>query len=210
MFMRREPTNQQRDLQEACPHQNWLDIDLSQYDYYVRRSNMNPRETGFVSEEEPAEVRPFRRPTPALIRSWEIARAYREQGYTVIKDVQWGVHQLSKLGGPTFFLFIEYKEKPTTQLASMLAVEEVMQQEKAAVEAVSISLRVEKRRLKVLKAIAELRDQPLAELLEEIINNTLDGKEAFPADQRKHIQQLGQIYGLNEKPADGLEFEERE
>jgi hypothetical protein len=208
--MRREPTKQQCDLQESCPHQNWLDIDLSQYDYYVRRSNMNPRESGFVSQEEPSETRSFRKPTPALIRSWEIAKAYREQGYSVIKDVQWGVHQLSKPGVPTFFLFIEYKEKPTTQLASILAAEESIQQEKSSVESVSISLRVEKRRLKVLKAIAELRDQPLAELLEEIVNNALDGKEAFPHDQRKHIQQLGQIYGLNEKLADGLEFEDGE
>src|SRR6266496_5540319 len=106
--MSREPTDQQRLLQKSCSHQDWLGIDLSQHEYLVRRAYLNPQETGFVSYPEPAETRLHNRPTPALNRSWELAKEYREQGYKVIKDVQWGIHQLSKAGEQTFYLFIEF------------------------------------------------------------------------------------------------------
>jgi hypothetical protein len=64
------------------------------------------------------------------------------------------------------------------------------------VERVQTGVRLEKRLLKVLKAIAELKDMSLGDLLEGIVLHAFEGKSAFSRDTLKEIEQLKTIYGL--------------
>ena len=55
---------------------------------------------------------------------------------------------------------------------------------------------MEKRLLKVLKAVAELKDMSLGDLLEGIVLHSFEGKCAFSKDTLRQIQQFRTIYGL--------------
>ena len=194
--MPKEPTIQQSGLQQSCPHQNWLEIDLSKYDYCVRRSLCKPGEAEFVSEIEPTATRLFNRPTPALNYSWGVARAYKEHGYKVVKDMQYGVHQLSKPGEPTFYLFIEHQEKDVLRPLPVHATKTHDEPRSTAIsEHISINLRVEKRMMKVLKAFSELRDQPVSELLEQVVAHSLAGTPPFTEGEQEHLLHFKRIYG---------------
>ena len=65
------------------------------------------------------------------------------------------------------------------------------------VERVQTGVRMEKRLLKVLKALAEYHDMSLGDLLEGIVLHAFDGKTAFGADSRKRIQDLKKFYALD-------------
>jgi hypothetical protein len=67
-------------------------------------------------------------------------------------------------------------------------------------ERVQTGVRMEKRLVKVLKALAELRDLSLGDLLEYIVCRSFEGKEPFAADEVGQIVQLMGIYNLD--PAD--------
>jgi len=56
---------------------------------------------------------------------------------------------------------------------------------------------MEKRLVKVLKALAELKDLSLGDLLEGIVLHAFDGKLPFSAETLKQIAELKQIYGLD-------------
>jgi len=64
------------------------------------------------------------------------------------------------------------------------------------VERVQTGVRLEKRLLKVLKALAELKDMTLGDLLEGIVLHVMEGKPPFSPDTLKEIEQLRKIYGL--------------
>ena len=64
------------------------------------------------------------------------------------------------------------------------------------VERVQTGVRLEKRLLKVLKALAEYHDITLGDLLEGIALHAIDGKEPFTAATRKRATELAKIYGL--------------
>ncbi|PYQ55911.1 MAG: hypothetical protein DMF78_00595 [Acidobacteria bacterium] len=64
------------------------------------------------------------------------------------------------------------------------------------VERVQTGVRMEKRLLKVLKALAELHDLSLGDLLEGICLHAFDGKLPFDAEGRRRIAELRRIYGL--------------
>jgi predicted DNA-binding ribbon-helix-helix protein len=64
------------------------------------------------------------------------------------------------------------------------------------VERVQTGVRLEKRLLKVLKALAEYLDLTLGDLLEGIALHAIDGKEPFTAATRKRAVELAKIYGL--------------
>jgi hypothetical protein len=66
-----------------------------------------------------------------------------------------------------------------------------------AVERVQTGVRIEKRILKVLKALADLLDLSLGDLLEGIVLHAFDGKAPFSAETRKKIDELKKIYGLD-------------
>jgi hypothetical protein len=61
---------------------------------------------------------------------------------------------------------------------------------------VQTGVRIEKRILKVLKAVAELHDISLGDLLEGIVLHAFEGKPAFSAASLKRIQALKKLYGL--------------
>ncbi|MFZ0883112.1 MAG: hypothetical protein WAN14_06910 [Candidatus Acidiferrales bacterium] len=56
---------------------------------------------------------------------------------------------------------------------------------------------MEKRLLKVLKALAEFHDLTLGDLLEGIVLHAFDGKAAFQRASRRRIKQLKKFYGLD-------------
>ncbi len=65
------------------------------------------------------------------------------------------------------------------------------------VERVQTGVRMEKRILKVLKALAEYHDLSLGDLLEGIVLHAFDGKAPFSAENLERITQLKKIYGLD-------------
>jgi hypothetical protein len=65
------------------------------------------------------------------------------------------------------------------------------------VERVQTGVRIEKRLLKVLKALAEFHDLSLGDLLEGIVLHAFDGKAAFQTPSRKRIKDLKKLYGLD-------------
>jgi hypothetical protein len=77
------------------------------------------------------------------------------------------------------------------------------------VERVQTGVRLEKRMLKVLKAVAELKDMSLGDLLEGIVLHVFEGKTPFPAETLKEIDQFKRIYGLTLKAGDSHQLKER-
>jgi hypothetical protein len=70
-------------------------------------------------------------------------------------------------------------------------------QERLVVERVQTGVRMEKRIVKVLKALAELYDLSLGDLLEGIVLHAFDGKCPFAAESLARIAELKRIYGLD-------------
>ena len=62
---------------------------------------------------------------------------------------------------------------------------------------VQTGVRMEKRLVKVLKALAELRDLSLGDLLEYIVRAGFAGEEPFNAAEVGQIGELTRIYGLD-------------
>jgi hypothetical protein len=65
------------------------------------------------------------------------------------------------------------------------------------IERVQTGVRVEKRLLKVLKALAEYHDMTLGDLLEGIVLHAFDGKCAFQGPSLARIRDLKQFYDLD-------------
>jgi predicted DNA-binding ribbon-helix-helix protein len=66
-----------------------------------------------------------------------------------------------------------------------------------AVERIQTGVRMEKRLVKVLKALAEHKDLTLGELLEGIVLHALEGKQPFSRHTLELVAQLRAIYGLD-------------
>jgi predicted DNA-binding ribbon-helix-helix protein len=77
------------------------------------------------------------------------------------------------------------------------------------VERVQTGVRLEKRLLKVLKALAELKDMTLGDLLEGIVLHAFEGKTAFSSQTLNEIEQLKNIYGLTLRASDSHSLKER-
>ena len=77
------------------------------------------------------------------------------------------------------------------------------------VERIQTGVRMERRLLKVLKAVAELKDMTLGDLLEGIVLHAFEGKTPFSADTLKEIEQFKQIYGLTLRATDSHHLKER-
>jgi hypothetical protein len=65
------------------------------------------------------------------------------------------------------------------------------------VERVQTGVRIEKRMLKVLKALAEYVDLSLGDLLEGIVLHAFEGKCAFDEDLLKRIVTLKEVYEMD-------------
>ena len=77
------------------------------------------------------------------------------------------------------------------------------------VERVQTGVRMEKRLLKVLKALAELKDLTLGDLLEGIVLHAFEGKAPFSPQTLKEIEQLRGIYGLTLRAKDSHQLKEQ-
>lgn len=77
------------------------------------------------------------------------------------------------------------------------------------VERVQTGVRLEKRMLKVLKAVAEQKDMSLGDLLEGIVLHAFEGKAPFSPQTLKEIEQFKTLYGMTLKAADSHNLEER-
>ena len=78
------------------------------------------------------------------------------------------------------------------------------------VERIQTGVRIEKRLLKVLKAVAELKDMTLGDLLEGIVLHAFEGKSAFSPSTLKEIEQLKKLYGMTLKASDSHHLKERQ
>ena len=77
------------------------------------------------------------------------------------------------------------------------------------VDRVQTGVRIEKRLLKVLKAVAELKDMSLGDLLEGIVLHAFEGKSAFSPETLKQIAEFKAIYGLTLSAADSHKLKEK-
>ncbi len=68
-------------------------------------------------------------------------------------------------------------------------------------ERVQTGVRMERRLVKVLKAVAELRDLSLGELLEVIVHEVFAGRVPFDAACLAQVRELLVIYGAAPSPA---------
>lgn len=76
------------------------------------------------------------------------------------------------------------------------------------IERTQTGLRIEKRMLKVLKALAEHLDMSLGELVEGVVLHAFEGKAAFGAETLGKIEMLKSVYGLTLTAADAHGLEE--
>ena len=68
---------------------------------------------------------------------------------------------------------------------------------KLTIERVQTGARIERRMLKVLKALAEVLDLSLGDLLEGIVLHAFEGKSAFGPATLAKIEQLKEVYGMD-------------
>ena len=78
------------------------------------------------------------------------------------------------------------------------------------IERVQTGVRVEKRLLKVAKAIAEALDMPLGELLEGVLLHCFEGKPPFTSATLEKIAKLRAVYGLDLTAEDAHRLRESE
>ncbi|HMA17144.1 MAG TPA: hypothetical protein VKS03_01775 [Thermoanaerobaculia bacterium] len=77
------------------------------------------------------------------------------------------------------------------------------------IERVQTGVRMEKRLLKVLKALAELKEISLGDLLEGIVLHAFEGKAPFSPATLKQIAELKRVYGLELTAKDSHRLRER-
>ena len=87
--------------------------------------------------------------------------------------------------------------------------EEQTKREPVVVERVQTGVRMEKRMLKVLKAIAEQKDMTLGYLLEGIVLHAFEGKAPFSPQTLKEIEQFKALYGMTLKANDSHNLKEK-
>jgi hypothetical protein len=78
------------------------------------------------------------------------------------------------------------------------------------IERVQTGVRLEKRLLKVLKALAEYLDISLGDLLEGIVLHTFEGRTPFSDATLSKIADLKAVYGLDLTAADSHRLDEEE
>jgi hypothetical protein len=77
------------------------------------------------------------------------------------------------------------------------------------VERVQTGVRLEKRMLKVLKAVAELKEMSLGDLLEGIVLHAFEGKCPFSPQTLTDIEQFKNLYGMTLRATDSHKLKER-
>ncbi len=74
---------------------------------------------------------------------------------------------------------------------------EVADATRRSIDRVQTGVRLEKRLLQVLKALAESHDMSLGDLLEGIVLHAFEGAAPFGAESRARIDALKAVYGLD-------------
>ena len=88
--------------------------------------------------------------------------------------------------------------------------QDLQNHEPVVVERVQTGVRMEKHLLKVLKAVAELKEMTLGDLLEGIVLHAFEGKLVpFSPQTLKEIEQFKSIYGMTLKASDSHNLKER-
>jgi hypothetical protein len=77
------------------------------------------------------------------------------------------------------------------------------------VERIQTGVRLEKRLLKVLKALADSLDLTLGDLLEGIVLHALEGKAPFSKPTRAKIVELRKVFGFTLTAADAHRLKEK-
>jgi hypothetical protein len=77
------------------------------------------------------------------------------------------------------------------------------------IERVQTGVRMEKRLLKVLKGLAELKEMSLGDLIEGIVLHAFEGKAPFGDETLAAIADLKRIYGLDLTAADAHRLTEK-
>jgi hypothetical protein len=77
-----------------------------------------------------------------------------------------------------------------------------------SIERTQTGVRIEKGLLKVLKALAELKDMSLGDLLEGIVLHAFEGKAPFSPATLEQIDQLKRIYGVSLRATDSHRLKE--
>ena len=78
-----------------------------------------------------------------------------------------------------------------------------------SIERVQTGIRIEKRILKVLKALAEYENITLGDLVEGVVLHAFEGKLAFSPEALRQIKSLKGIYSLDLSAADSHRLKER-
>ena len=78
------------------------------------------------------------------------------------------------------------------------------------VERIQTGVRLEKRMLKVLKALAELKDLSLGDLLEGIVLHAFENKTPFAPETLKQIAELKKIYCMTLTAANSHRLKDRQ
>jgi predicted DNA-binding ribbon-helix-helix protein len=65
------------------------------------------------------------------------------------------------------------------------------------IERIQTGMRIEKRMVKVLKALAEYLDMTLGDLIEGIVLHAFDGKVPFNEKNLKKIKEIKKVYELD-------------
>ena len=82
--------------------------------------------------------------------------------------------------------------------------------ERPLVERTQTGVRIEKRLLKVLKALAEYHDLSLGDLLEGICLHAFEGKCPFEKKSLEVIRDLKRVYGLDLEASDSHRLREKD
>ena len=82
--------------------------------------------------------------------------------------------------------------------------------EKPKIERKMTGARIERRMLKVLKALAEYLDMSLGDLLEGIVLHAFEGKAPFSAETQTVITKLKGVYGCELSASDSHRLVESE
>ncbi|HVJ33403.1 MAG TPA: hypothetical protein VND94_09830 [Terriglobia bacterium] len=80
--------------------------------------------------------------------------------------------------------------------------------ERPVVQRVQTGVRLETRLLKVMKAIAEIHDISLGDLIEGVMLHALEGRAPFSRQTLGHVKALREVYGLTLTAADAHRLEE--
>ena len=76
------------------------------------------------------------------------------------------------------------------------------------IERVQTGLRIEKRLLKVMKALAEHLDMSVAEVIEGVFLHAFEGKAPFSEETLKKIAMMKQVYDLDLTALDSHKLKE--